>query len=101
MRSGLAQPTAKSRGWSAKTQPFTHHLMVVHDENPDHIVTRNRFWIGGAAYDAFRSIIYFGGQGVGTDALKLLAWLGVGVVMLAALPVWRKIGPGRGRHASA
>jgi hypothetical protein len=60
----------------------------------------NRFWIGGAAFPAFRSIIYFGGQGVGTDALKLLAWLGVGVVLLA-LPIWRKIGPGRGRHASA
>jgi hypothetical protein len=60
----------------------------------------NRFWIGRAAFPAFRSIIYFGGQGVGTDALKLLAWLGVGVVLLA-LPIWRKIGPGRGRHASA
>lgn len=50
----------------------------------------NRFWIGAAAFDAFRSIIYFGGQGVGTDVLKLLAWLGIGV-MLLALPAWRKI----------
>jgi hypothetical protein len=60
----------------------------------------NRFWIGGAAFDAFRSIVYFAGQGVGRDALKLLAWLGVGVVLLAR-PTWRKIGPGHGRHASA
>jgi len=35
-------------------------------------------------------------QGVGTDALKLLAWLGVGVVLLA-LPIWRKTGPGLAR----
>jgi hypothetical protein len=60
----------------------------------------NRFWIGGAAFDAFRSIIYFGGQGVGTDVLKLLAWLAVGVVLLA-LPAWRRIGPWRGRQAPA
>jgi hypothetical protein len=60
----------------------------------------NRFWIGADAFDAFRSIIYFGGQGVGTDVLKLLAWLGVAVVLFA-LPIWRKIGPGSGREAPA
>ncbi len=60
----------------------------------------NRFWIGADAFNAFRSIIYFGGQGVGTDVLKLLAWLGVAVVLLA-LPVWRRIGPRRGRQAAA
>jgi hypothetical protein len=38
-------------------------------------------------------------QGVGTDALKLLAWLGVGVVLLA-LPIWRKTGPGLARIAA-
>jgi hypothetical protein len=37
---------------------------------------------------------------VGTDVLKLLAWLGVGV-MLLALPALRKIGPRRGRQAPA
>jgi hypothetical protein len=42
----------------------------------------NRFWIGASASDAFRSIVYFGGQGVGTDVLKLLGWLAVGVVLL-------------------
>jgi hypothetical protein len=43
----------------------------------------NRFWIGASASDAFRGIVYFGGQGVGTDVLKLLGWLAVGVVLLA------------------
>ena len=51
----------------------------------------NRFWIGGGGFEAFRSIIYFGGQGVGGDVLKLLAWLGVGVVVLA-LAIWLKAG---------
>ncbi|TVZ01537.1 hypothetical protein EAS64_28995 [Trebonia kvetii] len=58
----------------------------------------NRFWIDAGAFDAFRSIIYFAGLGVGTDVLKLLAWLGVGVLLLA-LPIWRKTGPWRGRQA--
>ena len=43
----------------------------------------NRFWIGAAASDAFRGIVYFGGQGAGADVLKLLGWLAVGVVLLA------------------
>ena len=60
----------------------------------------NRFCIGADAFGAFRGIIYFGGQGAGTDVLKLLAWLGVGVVLLA-LPAWRKIRPRRGRQAAA
>jgi hypothetical protein len=51
----------------------------------------NRFWIGGGGFDAFRAIIYFGGQGVGGDVLKVLAWLGVGVV-LVALAIWLKAG---------
>jgi hypothetical protein len=44
---------------------------------------QNRFWIGASASDAFRSILYFGGQGAGTDVLKLLGWLAVGAVLLA------------------
>ncbi len=60
----------------------------------------NRFWIGAGAFDAFRGIIYFGGQGVGTDVLKLLAWFGVGLVLLT-LPLWRNIRPRRGRQAPA
>jgi hypothetical protein len=43
----------------------------------------NGFWIGASASDAFRSIVYFGGHGVGTDVLKLLCWLGVGLILLA------------------
>ena len=53
----------------------------------------NRFWIGASASDAFRSILYFGGQGVGTDVLKLLGWLAVGAVLLALVAVrklWHK-----------
>jgi len=58
----------------------------------------NRFWIGASASDAFRSIVYFGGQGVGTDVLKLLGWLPVGVVLLAL--GWFKLqhGLATGRH---
>ena len=47
----------------------------------------NRFWIGGSTSDAFRSIFYFGGQGVWTDVLKLLGWLAVGAVLLALVAV--------------
>jgi hypothetical protein len=54
----------------------------------------NRFWIGASAANAFRSIVYFGGQGAGTDVLKLLGWLAVGVALLAL--GWLK--SRRGRH---
>jgi hypothetical protein len=50
----------------------------------------NHFWIGAETTDAARSILYFGGQGVGTDLLKLLAWTGV-IVALLALPVSRNV----------
>jgi hypothetical protein len=60
----------------------------------------DRFWIGAAASDAFRSIIYFGGQGVGTDVLKLLGWLAVGAVLLALVAL-RKLWHKRQRHEIA
>jgi hypothetical protein len=60
----------------------------------------NRFWIGASASDAFRSILYFGGQGVGTDVLKLLGWLAVGAVLLALVAV-RKLQHERQRHEVA
>jgi hypothetical protein len=60
----------------------------------------NRFWIGGSASDAFRSIIYFGGQGVGTDMLKLVGWLGVAAVLLALVAV-RRLWRERQRHEVA
>ena len=50
----------------------------------------NHFWIGAETTDAERSILYFGGQGVGTDLLRLLAWTGV-IVGLLLLPVSRKV----------
>jgi hypothetical protein len=60
----------------------------------------NRFWIGASASDAFRSILYFGGQGVGTDVLKLLGWLAVAVVLLALVAL-RKVWHKRQRHEIA
>ena len=53
----------------------------------------NRFWIGASASDAFRGIVYFGGQGAGTGVLKLLGWLAVGAVLLAL--GWFKLQRGR------
>jgi hypothetical protein len=50
----------------------------------------NHFWIGAGTVDAERSILYFGGQGVGTDLLKVLAWTGV-IVALLLLPASRKL----------
>ena len=35
----------------------------------------NHFWIGAAGLDANRNILYFEGAGVGTDVLKILAWV--------------------------
>ena len=50
----------------------------------------NHFWIGAEPVNAERSLLYFGGQGVGTDMLRLLAWTGV-IVALLLLPVSRKL----------
>jgi Protein of unknown function (DUF3533) len=50
----------------------------------------NHFWIGAETTDAARSILYFGGQGVGGDMLRLFAWTGV-IVALLLLPVSRKL----------
>jgi hypothetical protein len=51
----------------------------------------NHFWLGAETTNAERSLLYFGGLGVGTDVLRLLAWTGVAVALLA-LPVSRKLG---------
>jgi hypothetical protein len=50
----------------------------------------NHFWLGAETVNAERSILYFGGQGVGTDILRLLAWTAV-IVALLLLPVSRKL----------
>ena len=60
----------------------------------------NHFWIGAETTDAARSILYFGGLGVGTDMLKLLAWTGV-IVALLLLPVSRKLERQRERPVAA
>jgi hypothetical protein len=59
----------------------------------------NRFWIGASASGAFRGMVYFGGQGAGTGVLKLLAWLAVGVVLLAL--GWFKLQRGHQQATSA
>jgi hypothetical protein len=50
----------------------------------------NHFWVGAATVDAERAILYFGGQGVGPDILKLLAWTAA-IVALLLLPVSRRL----------
>jgi hypothetical protein len=60
----------------------------------------NHFWIGAQAVDAQRSILYFGGAGVGTDLLKLLAWTAV-IAALILLPVSRRLERRREHPAEA
>jgi hypothetical protein len=60
----------------------------------------NHFWIGAETTNAARSILYFGGQGVGTDILRLLAWTAV-IVALLLLPVSRKLAHQRERSVIA
>ena len=50
----------------------------------------NHFWIGAQTVNAERAILYFGGLGVGSDILIILAWAGV-IVALLLLPVSRKL----------
>jgi hypothetical protein len=50
----------------------------------------NHFWVGAAAVDAERSILYFGGQGVGWDILIVLAWMAA-IAALLVLPVSRRL----------
>jgi hypothetical protein len=56
---------------------------------PDFWRLLNHFWIGAGTVNAQRSILYFGGQGIGIDMLRLLAWTAV-IVVLLLLPVSRK-----------
>jgi hypothetical protein len=50
----------------------------------------NHFWIGAGAVNAERSILYFGGQGAGTDLLRLLAWTAA-ILAILAVPVSLKL----------
>lgn len=50
----------------------------------------NHYWFGAGAVNAERSILYFGGQGVGTDLLRLLVWAVV-IAALLVLPVSRQL----------
>jgi hypothetical protein len=60
----------------------------------------SHFWLGAGAVDAERSILYFGGQGVGSDILRVLAWIGV-IVVLLLLPASRKLERRRERSDDA
>ena len=50
----------------------------------------NHFWIGAETVNAERSILYFGGQGVGTDILRLLAWTGATTALLVLAVSWKQ-----------
>jgi hypothetical protein len=50
----------------------------------------NHFWVGAATVDVQRSILYFDGQGVGGDLLKVLAWTAA-IAALLLLPTSRKL----------
>jgi hypothetical protein len=50
----------------------------------------NHFWVGAATVDALRSILYFGGDGVGGNLLIVLAW-GAVIVALLLLPSSRRL----------
>jgi hypothetical protein len=60
----------------------------------------NHFWIGAETTNAERSILYFGGLGVGADLLRLLAWTAV-IAALLLLPVSRKLERRRARPTVA
>jgi hypothetical protein len=50
----------------------------------------NHFWVGAVTVDALRSILYFGGAGVGDDMLRLLAWTAA-IAVILLLPVSRRL----------
>ncbi|HYB27376.1 MAG TPA: hypothetical protein VEF89_12225 [Solirubrobacteraceae bacterium] len=47
----------------------------------------NHFWIGAAGLNANLSVLYFRGAGVGTDVLKILAWIAA-LAALLAIPIY-------------
>jgi hypothetical protein len=67
---------------------------------PDFWRFLNHFWIGAETVNAQRSLLYFDGQGVGGDLLRLLAWAGV-IVALLLLAVSRKLARDRDREVVA
>jgi hypothetical protein len=50
----------------------------------------NHFWLGAGAVNAQRSILYFDGQGIGTDLLRVLAWTAA-ITVLLLLPASRRL----------
>jgi hypothetical protein len=60
----------------------------------------NHFWIGAETTNAERSLLYFGGLGVGTDLIRLLAWTAATLALLL-LPISPKLERRRMRPAVA
>src|ERR1700733_1132407 len=60
----------------------------------------NHFWIGASTVNAERSILYFGGLGIGTDVLTLVAWTVVAPALLA-VPIYIKQTRQRDRRSVA
>jgi hypothetical protein len=52
--------------------------------------TLNHLWPGAPALDANRSILYFGGAGVGDDVLRMLGWLAFWGCLLA-VPIYLRV----------
>jgi hypothetical protein len=63
---------------------YTHPVL------PSFMQFINHFWVGAAAANAERAILYFGGQGVAMNILILLAWTAV-IVAVLLLPVSRRL----------
>jgi len=59
----------------------------------------NHFWISADGLDANRSILYFGGAGVGDDVLKMLAWI-AGWAAVLAVPIYLRSTHRLSRHRS-
>jgi hypothetical protein len=60
----------------------------------------NHFWLGAETVNAERSLLYFDGQDVGWDLLRLFAWAAV-ITVLLGLPVTQKRARERKRQAEA
>jgi hypothetical protein len=60
----------------------------------------NHFWLGAETTNAERSLLYFGGQHVSSDLLRLLIWTAVATGLLL-LPVSRKLERERDRSVTA
>ena len=52
-------------------------------------------WLGSGAFESMRSILFFGGEGMGRWITQLLVWTVVGIVLTALVAVVKKRGAAR------